>query len=101
MLLHGSLSTAPGEALRRVLYYSHQSAGWMEREGVITGFPVSRTWNAQNIKLLAHALEAHRSAAHLVGEEQFHYEVSAEWKGDVAGVDLDLRPAMGNLPWER
>lgn len=100
MLLHGSLPTAAESPLRRVLYYSYQSAAWMQREGVIPGFPVGRRWLAQHIKLVAHAIECRRGAAHLSGERQVDYQVPSEWAGDVERVPLDLRPVEGNLPWE-
>lgn len=101
LLIHGSDPTPPGRPLRRVLYYSYQSADLMETEGVLPGFPVPRRWLAQHIKLMAHAIDLRRHADHLGGEAQFDYDVPEAWADDAAAEELELRPRAGGLPWER
>jgi phytanoyl-CoA hydroxylase len=100
MLLHGSLPTSGDSPLRRVLYYSYQSAAWMLREGVIPGRHTHRAWIAQNMKLVQHAIDERRGASHLAGQAQFDYEPPVEWRQDVADAPLALRPISGSLPWE-
>jgi ectoine hydroxylase-related dioxygenase (phytanoyl-CoA dioxygenase family) len=101
MLLHGSFATPPGSPLRRVLYYSYQSAGWMLREGVLPGLVPPRRWVAENMKLVAHAATERTHAPHLPLEEAPGLAVPAEWCDEVNAADLHLRPVAGNLPWER
>ena len=98
LLLHGSRPTVAGSPLRRVIYNSYQSAGWMEREGVLPTLDVSRRWIAQNIKLIQHAIARRRANPALAGETQFDYAVPDEWRAAVDAVELDLRPEE-DLPW--
>jgi phytanoyl-CoA hydroxylase len=90
LLVHGSHATSAGSPLRRVLYYSYQSAGQMADEGVLPGLPVERDWIASHIKLVQHACE----------QRGVPYTVPAEWQADVDHAQLDLHPVAGNLPWE-
>ena len=100
MVLHGSDPTPDGAPLRRVLYYSYQGADWMLREGVLPGLPTHRRWIAQNIKLMQHAIDQRRLAAHLAGETQLAYEPPPGWRAAVEEAPLSLRPISGALPWE-
>jgi phytanoyl-CoA hydroxylase len=93
MLLHGSFATPPGSPLRRVLYYSYQSASWMLREGVLPGYVPDRSWIARSMKLMDHAIAAR-------GDPRFAYRVPEDWRAEVDRAALELRPIAGNLPWE-
>ena len=99
LLLHASAPTPSGSPLRRVLYYSFQSADWMLREGVLPGLVPPRRWIASNMRLVAHATER-RAAADLDRRRARFYSVPPEWQAEVAEAPLDLRPVAGNLPWE-
>jgi ectoine hydroxylase-related dioxygenase (phytanoyl-CoA dioxygenase family) len=100
LLVHGSPATPPGTPLRRVLYYSFQSADWMLREGVLPGFVPPRRWVAQSMKLVEHAMDQRRASRQPWCATAFPYVVPERWRAEVDAAALDLRPIAGNLPWE-
>jgi ectoine hydroxylase-related dioxygenase (phytanoyl-CoA dioxygenase family) len=99
MLLHGSLPTPTGAPLRRVLYYSYQSGDDMARDGVLPGFPVSRRWIAQQMKLMQVAVS--ERADRYPDETPHPYAPAPDWADEVATAEPSLRPVEGSLPWER
>lgn len=101
MLLHGSLPTGDGGGLRRVLYYSYQSAAAMLADGVLPGLVPPRRWVAQSMRLVQEAA-ARRASGPYAGEEAVGLPaVPAAWTEEVAATPLELRPVAGNLPWEK
>lgn len=96
-LVHGS-PRSQGGALRRTLYYEFQSLAEMDNQGgPRPGFPHTKAYVRDRIRLLMHAVEQRKQAPYAQDEEAFDYNAPAGYDVEpfAPGEPVNLRPALG------
>jgi hypothetical protein len=93
-VLHGSDVSASG-GLRRVLYFSYQSARWILREGLTGSVRPDRAWVAQNLRQAELGVEARAEAGLAVPR----WGCPPEWRAEVAAARPDAVAAEVPYRW--
>jgi hypothetical protein len=84
-LLHGSKAAVAG-GLRRVLYHSYQSAGWMLREGLKRSFRPDPAWIAESFALMRWGLDLRTQFGY--PDPPGRWTVPPQWEAQAGAVAL-------------